>query len=131
VPAVAAVPELCNPRGFVLVDGQQRSKKYPNIYSVGVCIAIPPVEATPVATGAPKTGYMIESMVSAVAANIAAEIAGQTPTERATWNAICLADFGDTGAAFVALPQIGVPLILLPKVPVGFTGNFSGLPGIP
>lgn len=26
---------------------------------------------------------------------------------------------------------IGVPLILLPKVPVGFAGNFSGLPGIP
>jgi len=25
---------------------------------------------------------------------------------RGTWNAICLADFGDTGAAFVALPQI-------------------------
>jgi len=106
VAAVAAVPELCNPRGFVLVDGQQRSKKYPNIYSVGVCIAIPPVEATPVATGAPKTGYMIESMVSAVAANIAAEIAGEAPGASATWNAICLADFGDTGAAFVALPQI-------------------------
>jgi len=29
--------------------------------------AIPPVETTPVPTGAPKTGYMIESMVSAVA----------------------------------------------------------------
>ena len=27
-------------------------------------------------------------------------------TARGTWNAICLADFGDTGAAFVALPQI-------------------------
>ncbi|MDY6944253.1 MAG: NAD(P)/FAD-dependent oxidoreductase, partial [Pseudomonadota bacterium] len=25
---------------------------------------------------------------------------------QATWNAICLADFGDTGAAFVALPEI-------------------------
>ena len=25
---------------------------------------------------------------------------------KATWNVICLADFGDTGAAFVALPQI-------------------------
>ena len=35
-------------------------------------------------TGTPKTGYMIESMVGA----------------------ICLADMGDTGAAFVALPQI-------------------------
>jgi len=106
VDAVAAVPGLCNPRGFVLVDEHQRSKQYPNIYSAGVCVAIPPVEVTPVPTGAPKTGYMIESMVSAIAENIAAEIGGRPPRAEATWNAICLADFGDTGAAFVALPEI-------------------------
>jgi sulfide:quinone oxidoreductase len=106
VDAVAAVPELCNPRGFVLIDEHQRSKKYPNIYSAGVCVAIPPVEATPVPTGAPKTGYMIESMVSAICENVAADVGGTPATARATWNAICLADFGDTGAAFVALPQI-------------------------
>jgi sulfide:quinone oxidoreductase len=106
VDAVAAVPGLCNPRGFVLIDKHQRSPKYHKIFSVGVCVAIPPVEATPVPTGAPKTGYMIESMVSATAANIAAELAGKPADAEATWNAVCLADFGDTGAAFVALPQI-------------------------
>ncbi len=106
VDAVAAVPGLCNPRGFVLIDKHQRSPKYPNIYSVGVCVAIPPVEATPVPTGAPKTGYMIESMVSATAANIVSALAGKAVEAEASWNAICLADFGDTGAAFVALPQI-------------------------
>ena len=106
VDAVAAVPELCNPRGFVLIDAQQRSKKYPNIFSAGVCVAIPPVEATPVPVGAPKTGYMIESMVSAICENIAAELRGEPATAQATWNAICIADFGDSGAAFVALPQI-------------------------
>lgn len=106
VDAVANVPGLCNPRGFVVIDELQRSKKYPNIYSAGVCVAIPPVEATPVPTGAPKTGYMIESMVSAICANIVAEVAGRAPTAQATWNAVCLADFGDTGIAFVALPEI-------------------------
>jgi sulfide:quinone oxidoreductase len=106
VDAVAAVPGLCNPRGFVLVDATQRSTKYSNIYSAGVCVAIPPVEATPVPTGAPKTGYMIESMVSAICENIAAQLAGKPAVAQATWNAICLADFGDTGAAFVALPEI-------------------------
>jgi sulfide:quinone oxidoreductase len=106
VDAVAAVPELCNPRGFVVIDEHQRSKTYPNIFSAGVCVAIPPVEATPVPTGAPKTGYMIESMVSAIAHNIADELAGRPATAKGTWNAICLADMGDTGAAFVALPQI-------------------------
>ncbi|MBX3608723.1 MAG: FAD-dependent oxidoreductase [Hydrogenophaga sp.] len=106
VDAVANVEGLCNPRGFVIIDEYQRSKKYRNIYSAGVCVAIPPVEATPVPTGAPKTGYMIESMVTAIVHNIAADIAGQPATAKGTWNAICLADMGDTGAAFVALPQI-------------------------
>ena len=106
VDAVAAVPNLCNPRGFVLIDEFQRSKAYRNIFSAGVCVAIPPVEVTPVATGTPKTGYMIESMVSAIAHNIAGELAGQPAEAKGTWNAICLADMGDTGAAFVALPQI-------------------------
>lgn len=106
VDAVAAVDGLCNPRGFVLVDEHQRSIKYANIFSAGVCIAIPPVEVTPVPTGAPKTGYMIETMVTALVHNIVAAIAGQPATAKGTWNAICLADMGDTGAAFVALPQI-------------------------
>jgi sulfide:quinone oxidoreductase len=106
VDAVAAVPQLCNPRGFVLIDEFQRSKAYKNIFSAGVCVAIPPVETTPVPTGAPKTGYMIETMVSAIVHNIADELKGLPPEAKATWNAICLADMGDTGAAFVALPQI-------------------------
>jgi len=106
VDAVAAVPNLCNPRGFVLIDEYQRSKAYKNIYSAGVCVAIPPVEVTPVATGTPKTGYMIESMVGAIVHNIADDLAGKPATAKGTWNAICLADMGDTGAAFVALPQI-------------------------
>ncbi len=106
VEPVAAIADMCNPRGFVLIDEHQRSKKYRNIFSAGVCVAIPPVEVTPVPTGAPKTGYMIETMVSAIVHNIAAELQGQSADAKATWNAICLADMGDTGAAFVALPQI-------------------------
>ncbi len=97
---------LVNPRGFVIVDAQQRNPKYPNIYAAGVCIAIAPQYPTPVPTGVPKTGYMIESMVRAITANIHAELKGESPTAKATWNAICLADMGDTGAAFVAMPQI-------------------------
>jgi sulfide:quinone oxidoreductase len=106
VECVAGVEGLCNPRGFVFVDDHQRNPTYRNIFSAGVCIAIPPVETTAVPTGAPKTGYMIESMVTAIVHNIADDIAGREGTTLATWNAICLADMGDTGAAFVALPQI-------------------------
>ncbi len=106
VDAVRQGEGLCNPRGFILIDKNQRNPAYPNIYSIGVCVAIPPVEKTPVPTGAPKTGFMIESMVTAVAENIKAAIEGKVGDAEATWNAICLADMGDTGAAFVALPQI-------------------------
>ena len=106
IDAVFGIEGLTNPRGFILIDQHQRNPKYPNIYAVGVAVAIPPVEATPVPTGAPKTGYMIESMVTATAHNIRAAIDGKAPTEKATWNAVCLADLGDTGIAFVALPQI-------------------------
>jgi len=106
VDAVFGIEGLTNPRGFIVIDPFQRNPKYQNIYSIGVCVAIPPVEATPVPTGTPKTGYMIESMVSATAHNIRALLDGREPAEKATWNAVCLADFGDTGVAFIALPQI-------------------------
>ncbi len=106
VDAVFGIDGLTNPRGFILIDQHQRNPKYRNIFAVGVCVAIPPVEQTPIPTGTPKTGYMIESMVTATAHNIADVLAGREPQERATWNAVCLADFGDSGAAFVALPQI-------------------------
>ncbi len=106
VDAVAAVDGLCNPRGFVIVDPHQRSPKYPRIFAAGVCVAIPPVEATPIPTGAPKTGFMIESMVTTMVRNIAAELRGEPADFEGTWNAVCLADMGDTGVAFVALPQI-------------------------
>jgi sulfide:quinone oxidoreductase len=106
IDAVFGIEGLTNPRGFILIDPHQRNPKFRNIYAVGVCVAIPSVEATPVPTGAPKTGYMIESMVTATAHNIRAELDGKAPYEKATWNAVCLADFGDTGVAFVALPQI-------------------------
>ncbi len=106
IDAVFGIEGLANPRGFIAIDPYQRNPRYPNVFAVGVCVAIPPVEATPVPTGTPKTGYMIESMVTATAHNIRALIDGREPDEKATWNAICLADFGDSGAAFVALPQI-------------------------
>lgn len=106
VDAVAGIEGLTNPRGFILIDKYQRNPAFPNIFAVGVCVAIPPVAPTPVATGAPKTGYMIESMVTATTHNIRRALDGQEPDTVATWNAVCLADFGDSGVAFVALPQI-------------------------
>ncbi|GHC60941.1 NAD(P)/FAD-dependent oxidoreductase [Neogemmobacter tilapiae] len=106
VPAVKGIEGLTNPRGFVLIDKHQRNAAFPNVFAVGVGVAIPPLGPTPVPVGVPKTGFMIESMVTATAHNIASLLRGEEPHEVASWNAVCLADFGDSGVAFVAQPQI-------------------------
>ncbi len=106
VSAVSDIDGLVNPRGFITVDKKQRNAAFPNIFSVGVCVAIPPVGTYPIPVGVPKTGFMIESMVRATAHNIRSLLDGNEPNCEATWNAFCLADFGDGGVAFVAMPQI-------------------------
>ncbi len=106
VAAVRGIEGLTNPRGFIGIDKYQRNPAFPNVFAIGVCVAIPPVGKTPLPVGVPKTGFMIESMVTATATNIAAALEGKAPSAVATWNAVCLADFGDEGIAFVAQPQI-------------------------
>ncbi|MDE2356508.1 MAG: FAD-dependent oxidoreductase [Alphaproteobacteria bacterium] len=106
VEAVRGIEGLTNPRGFILVDKHQRNPTFPNIFALGVCVAIAPTGQTPVPVGVPKTGFMIESMVTAIAGNLGALVRGEPADEEATWNAICLADFGDGGVAFIAQPQI-------------------------
>ncbi len=106
VQAVHGIEGLTNPRGFILVDKFQRNPTFRNVFAVGVGVAIPPLGPTPVPVGVPKTGFMIESMVTATAINIASLLKGEEPAEVGSWNAVCLADFGDSGVAFVAQPQI-------------------------
>ncbi|MGB8819214.1 MAG: FAD/NAD(P)-binding oxidoreductase [Rhizobiaceae bacterium] len=106
VEAVRNIEGLTNPRGFILVDKHQSNPKYPEIFAVGVCVAIPPMGKTAVPCGVPKTGFMIESMVTATAHNLGSLVNGRKPDAQGSWNAVCLADFGDSGVAFVAQPQI-------------------------
>ena len=106
IPAIRGLDMLVNPRGFVLIDEHQANPTFPEVFGIGVCVAIPPVGPTPVPVGTPKTGFMIKSMVTATALNIGKKLRGEPATARATWNAVCLADFGDSGVAFVAQPQI-------------------------
>ncbi len=106
IAAVRGIEGLTNPRGFILADKHQRNPAFPEVFSVGVCVAIPPLGKTPVPVGVPKTGFMIESMVTATVHNIDRLIANLEPDAVPTGNAVCLADFGDGGIAFVAQPQI-------------------------
>ncbi|MFN9168681.1 MAG: sulfide:quinone reductase, partial [Pseudanabaena sp.] len=77
------------------------------IYSVGVVTQLKAVEQTPIPTGAPKVGLMSEEMALAVAQNIALELGVTSGNQyRPTLQAICFADFGNTGALFLADPLL-------------------------
>jgi sulfide:quinone oxidoreductase len=104
---LAGVEGLTDERGFVVVDEYQRSPRYPSIYALGVCVAVPPVDAhTPVPTRAPVSGYMIECMVNVVVQNIGDELAQREASATADCHAVCLMDMGANGIALAALPQM-------------------------
>ena len=103
VKAVAEAPGLANPKGFIPVDPYYRHKDFNNIYAVGVAVALPPVEETPVPVNFPKTGHMTEQMARIAARNVAADILG---TQKATHELMveCIMDMGDEGAHIIADP---------------------------
>lgn len=108
-PAMKGVPvvaQLGNPRGFIPVDKNYRHAKYPNIFAVGVAVAIPPPEQTPVPTGVPKTGYMTVKMAKTAAATIAAEILKNQLPPAEDMSVICLMDMGNTAAYMKAQPLL-------------------------
>lgn len=106
VDAVRGVEGLSNPRGFTLANEFQQNPNFKNVFSLGVAVAIAPKEPTPVPTGVPKTGLMIESMGVSAAKNIRAMLDGKEPYSIPPLNALCIADTGDSGLGFAASPQI-------------------------
>ena len=103
VKPVAEADGLANPKGFVPVDDHYRHKDFPNIYAVGVAVAMPPVEETPVPVNLPKTGHMTEQMAKIAARNIAADILGGNKTSH-DLAAECIMSMGDEAVHIVADP---------------------------
>ena len=103
VKAVIDSPGLGNPKGFVPVDDFYRHERIPNIYAVGVAVALPPVEETLVPVNFPKTGHMTEQMARITAQSIVAEIQGGETTPRPLL-VECILDMGNTAAHIKADP---------------------------
>lgn len=103
VRAVADSPGLANPKGFVPTDDSFRHKQYDNVYAVGVAVAYPPVDQTPVPVNFPKTGHMTVQMARAAARNVAADIRGGERVTRAPF-VRCIMDMGDRAAHMMADP---------------------------
>ena len=103
VKAVAESQDISNPKGFVPVDEHYSHKTFPNIYTVGVAVAFPPVDETPVPVNFPKTGHMTEQMAKLAAHNIAVDIQGGKKQSRDLF-VQCIMDMGDKGMNMVADP---------------------------
>ncbi len=102
---VPAVAHLGNPRGFIPVDENLRHKKFKNIFTIGVAVAIAPPEPTPVPTGVPKTGYMAVRMAKTVAAAITSDVMGQAAGAY-EMDVVCIMDMGNTAAYMSARPLL-------------------------
>ena len=99
VAAVAAVPEITNPSGFVEVLDTYQTRAYPEVYAAGVAVALAPPEPTPVPCGVPKTGYLSEEMAKVVVHNIVADLHGapKVGLPPGAIDAKCILDAGNNG----------------------------------
>jgi sulfide:quinone oxidoreductase len=105
VDAIINSPGLGNPKGFVPANKYYRHPEFPNIYVVGVAMALMPPEPTPIPTGVPKTGYMTEHMAKVAASNIVAEING-AEMEPHELDVFCVLDKGVTATIMYASPTL-------------------------
>jgi len=103
VKAIADSPNLGNPKGFIPVNPNFRHQDFDSIYAVGVAVAMPPVEETPVPVNFPKTAHMTEQMAKMAAKNIAADILGK---EKISHHLMveCIMDMGGKAVHMVADP---------------------------
>jgi len=105
------LPDLADEKGFLPVLPTGQHPQFDSIYAAGVSVQIHPPESTPIPIGVPKTGQMTEAMAIAAVHNIALRLGeGSGSPLKPTLEAICLADFGDTGIAFIASPVLPDPV---------------------
>jgi len=103
--------QLGNDRGFIPVLPTQRHRDYERIYALGVSVHLEQPYHTPVPMGLPKSGQMTEAMGAAVAHNIAVDLGAlPNPYQIPTLEALCFAEFGQTGIAYIAAPILPDPI---------------------
>ncbi|GET37820.1 hypothetical protein [Microseira wollei] len=105
------VPGLGNEKRLITVLPTYEHPKYPSIYALGVSVELPQPKQATTALSLPKTGQMTEAMGLAVAHNIAVALGAiQDAWRSPTLEAVCFAEFGDTGIAYVAAPILPDPV---------------------
>ncbi|MFQ4136102.1 NAD(P)/FAD-dependent oxidoreductase [Nodosilinea sp. PGN35] len=103
-------PGLGNAKGFIPVLPTYQHPDFPSVYALGVAVNLAQPEQFRVPIGLPKSGQMTEAMGMAVSHNIAVQLGAiQKPLQTPTLEAICFAEFGDTGILYVAAPVLPDP----------------------
>lgn len=98
-------PDLADEKGYIKVRDTYQTDKYDDIYAVGVAAAVEVPWTTPTPVGIPKTGFPTEQMAHVAAANIAAQIRGEVPTQEKKFGdikAVCVMDAGNNGVIILA-----------------------------
>jgi len=104
------VPGLGDEKRFVPVLPTYAHPKFSSVYALGVSVALPQPEKVS-AIGLPKSGQMTEAMGLAVAHNIAVTLGAiKNSLKTPTLEVLCLAEFGNTGIAYIAAPILPDPV---------------------
>ncbi|MFC6286689.1 NAD(P)/FAD-dependent oxidoreductase [Nocardioides sp. GCM10027113] len=97
--------DLADEHGYVPVRPTYQTEKYDDIYAVGAAAAVTVPWQTPLPVAVPKTGFPTETQAHVAAANIAAHVRGDQPTERKEFGdvkAVCVMDAGNNGVLILA-----------------------------
>jgi NADH dehydrogenase FAD-containing subunit len=102
---VVKVSGLGNARGFIEVKDTYQTRDYPNVYGIGIAVAVNAPWTTANAVGVPKTGFPAETMARVAAENIASQVRGEAPAREENFKdfpAVCIMDAGNNGVIILA-----------------------------
>jgi sulfide:quinone oxidoreductase len=108
---VRETPNLSDERGLIATLPTGRHPEFSSLYAIGVSVRLEQPQKTTIPIGLPKSGQMTEAMGMAVAHNIAVALGElPAPPKIPTLEALCFAEFGDTGIAYIAAPVLADPV---------------------
>lgn len=96
---------LGNSKGFIDVKDTYQTVEHPNVYAVGIAVAVSPPWQTATSVGVPKTGFPAETMARVAAENIASQVRGEAATKEESFGdipAVCIMDAGNNGVVILA-----------------------------
>lgn len=105
-PLLDGAEGLTDENGLVEVDSSLASRKYPNVFAAGLCVARAPIEATPLPIAPPESVFSIEAEVDAIARNIPARLRGDPLVDAEVRRVQWIADRGETGAVRLSEPHV-------------------------